>query len=499
MAVYADYVLEVDWTGAGDWSGPHDDVTHGTQSVECRRGRDYSSQLTGRSVAGRLQAVMRNLDGKYSSLNTASPLYGNIVPGRKVRLRTTAPSAVTLWTGYLERITPSGTIDDYPTVTLDASGPLIKIAGKQVSPAAQASAATGTILGAILDAADWPIGERDVDAGQTTVLYWYVDKRDALNAIREVEETELGFLLELADGKIGFEDRHHRLKSPHTASQATFSDVSGLLSYRSIRQNDPLVEIYNEIVATVAPLYAAGSVSVLWTLREETPTIGPGESLSWWAEYPNPAVDSETGAYVDAWTTPVATTDVTVTGVAIGDIGISATKFANSMKIMLTNNGAAAATVTLLQARGDPVKRREPVRVSDEDATSQAAYGERTYRLPGLWLPNTSTARDFVRYIVSRYKDPLPVLTLSYIANRSADQMTQALTREVSDRVTVVAEGSRTELGIDADFFIESISHRISEGGLRHEVVYELSDSGGDAGYWVLGVSLLGSNTRLAY
>lgn len=493
-------MLEVDWTGAGDFSGGNDDVTADCYAIECKRGRDYSSQLTGLTVAGRLSAQLYNGDGTYSSFNAASPIYGNIVPGREVRLRTTAPSAATLWTGFLERIVPAGTAHGIPVVTLEAFGPLIKITGKQVTPAAQANAATGTIIDAILDAADWPAGDRDIDTGQTTITRWYVDKRDALNAIREVEETELGFLLELADGKIAFEDRHHRLKSPHTASQVTFSDaVDATLKYQSIEQQDPLVEIYNEALAIVAPLYAVGGVSVLWTLREEEPTIEPGATLSWWAEYPNPAVDPDTGAYVDAWTTPVASTDVTVTGVDIGDIGISASKFANSMKITLVNNGAATATVTLLQARGDPVKRREPVRVSDEDATSQTAYGERTYRLPGPWLPNTSQARDFVRYIVSRYKDPLPVLRIGYVANQSADQLTQALTRQVSDRVTIVAEGSGSELGIDADFFIEAIHHRITDAGLWHEVVYELSDATGDAGYFTIGVSTMGETTKIAY
>lgn len=496
----ASWVLEVDWLGTGTFAGANDNVTSHCRAIECKRGRDYSSQLTGRAVAGRLSALLYNSTGTYSSFNSASPIYGSIVPGREVRLRTTAPSAATLWTGFLERIAPAGSADGIPMVTLEAFGPLIKITGKQVTPAAQASVATGTIVGAVLDAADWPAGDRDIDAGQTTISRWYVDKQDALNVLREVEETELGFLLELADGKIAFEDRHHRLKAPHTASQATFSDaVAAALKYQTIEQQDPLVEIYNEIVAVVAPLYAVGAVSVLWTLREETPTIEPGEALSWWAEYPNPAVDPDTGAYVDAWTTPVATTDVTVTGVGIGDIGIAATKFAKAMKITLTNNGAATATVTLLQARGDPVKRREPVRVSDEDATSQTAYGERSYRLPGPWLPNTSQARDFVRYVVSRYKDPLPVLRIGYIANMSADQLTQALTRQISDRVTIVSTSAKTQLGINADFFVESISHRITDAGLWHEVVYELSDAGGDAGYWVLGVSLLGLTTKLAY
>jgi len=496
----ATYVIEVDWVGDALFAGPDDDVTADVWEFETRRGRDYASQLTGRATAGQLRATLRNLSGAYSSLNTSSPIYGSIVPGRLVRIRTTAPATTTLWTGYLERIMPSVSIGNVPTVSLEASGPLSRLTGKQISPAALANETTGTVVDAILDAAGWPVGARDIDAGQTTITRWYADRTEALTAIREVEETELGFLNEAANGDINYEDRHHRLKAPRTVSQATFSDaVAATNTYRSIEQQDPLREIYNEIVATVSPLLAVGAVSVLWTLDEQ-PTIDPGTSLVLGAEYPNPDVDPSNGAYVDAWTTPAPTTDVQVSGADIADIAISAVKFANTMEITLTNNGPTTATVTLLQGRGDPVKRKAPVRVAQEDAASQAAYGERTYLLPGPWLPATAIARDFTGYLISRYKDPLPTLRMGIHANRDSASMTQALTRDISDRVTITADGPQTQLGITAqDFFIESITHRVSNRGTKHEVFFDLSSADGDAGYWVLGLSALGFETRLAY
>lgn len=497
----ATYVFEVDWNNDGVFTGTGENVTADLLSIECRRGRDYASQLTGRATAGRLTATLKNVNGDYSSFNSSSPIAGNIVPGRQVRLRTTAPSAANLWHGYLVRIVPGGRVHGIPTVTLEAVGALSRLQGKKISPAAQASATTGTIMGAIWDAAGWPAGDRSVDTGQTTVGRWYVDEIDALQATREIEETELGFVLEDTSKNLVFEDRHHRLASPHTASVATFSDAAGATHpYQSIEQADPLREIYNDVVAKVAPLTAAGANSVLWTFRGTNPTIRAGESLTVIAEYPNPAVNPSDGAYVDSWATPVVGTDITQTGVANGDLAVATVKNANTMEITITNNHATAtATLTLIQAQGDPVTRQEPVRITDSDATSQTAYGERTYRLPGPWIPDIGEALDFARYVVSRYKDPLPVLRLGFRANRSADTMTQALTRDISDRVTIVATGSQTNLDINDDFFIEAISHRISDKGTRHEVVFDLSDASGDAGYWVLGVSTLGETTKLAY
>ena len=78
------YALEVDWSGNGSFEVDTEDITSDTLNVECRRGRDYASQLTGRSSAGRLVAQLRNEDGKYSSFNSSSPIYGSILPGRRV-------------------------------------------------------------------------------------------------------------------------------------------------------------------------------------------------------------------------------------------------------------------------------------------------------------------------------------------------------------------------------------------------------------------------------
>lgn len=496
----ATYVLEIDWTGAGDYSGANDDVTSDLFFVECKRGRDYASQLTGKAVAGRLIAKLDNTDGKYSPLNSSSALFGNLIPGRKVRLRTTLPTATNLWTGFLSLITPGASYDEYPVVYVEAVGGLEKLNGKQITPIAQASQTTGIIVGAILDASGWPLADRSIDTGQTTIERWFADRKEALNSVKEIEETELGFLFEDENGNLVYEDRHNRLKGDKLISQATFADDgTGDCGYHKIEQQDPIREIFNEVIATVSPYEAAVSNAVLWTLREDNPAIGSGETVTWWAQYPNDEVGIENGAYVETWATPVVGTDITQTGVDNADISVSVSKFANSMKIEITNNGTAAATITLLQAQGIAVTKKGAIRIIAEDITSQEKYGERTFRLPGIWLPDTNTARDFVNYLIGRYKDPLPVVNLGFIANTSSDHMTQALTRKISDRITVKATGGKTKLGIDADFFIETISHRITEAGLRHEVTFNLSEATGDGGYWVVGSSLLGTETKLAY
>jgi hypothetical protein len=203
---------------------------------------------------------------------------------------------------------------------------------------------------------------------------------------------------------------------------------------------------------------------------------------------------------VDTWDTPIVGTDITQTGVADGDIGVTVSKFAKSMKITITNNNATnSATLTLIQAKGTKVTKLSSVSVSSSDSTSQDAYGTKTYTLPAKWLQTTNVAQDYANFIIGRYKDPVPIINVAFMANKNSDLMVETMARNISDRITVVATGSKTELGISGDFFIEAISHKISNAGRYHEVMFEMSEASGDGGYWVVGTSLLGTDTRLAY
>ena len=512
------YTLQIDWNNDGDFADANEDVTSDTLEISWERGRDVVSQLTGRFVSGRLEAVLKDQTGKYASFNSASPLYGSILPGRKVQLLGKSGSFPytfpiqfdrPIWSGFLDRIEPLPTVEGFQMAKLSAFGPLGYLNERQVSVAMQTNRRTDLAIGDVLDEAGWPAADRSLDTGQTTMGRWWADRKSVLNSLREIELTESGFLLETKDRKIAFENRHHRLAAPHFTSQATFSDAAAAaLSYRNpFKQIDPLPFVFNIFEARVR-LFAVGGLAVLWT-HPETGASSPlvtrnGGSLTLWASYPNP--DSPTDAFaVDTWTTPVATTDYLANSVSDGSgvnltlsIAVVATKFANAMKLVITNNHATLdAYLTFLQARGTPITQADPAKVVAEDAASQTAYGERTYPTPPEWLPDTQEAQDWADFHLGIYKDPIPFLELSFIGSRSAAYLAQALNRDIGDRVTVVAN-TRALLGINRDFFIEAERHRVVPGPL-HEVTWLLSDAEQFSDFWVLDSSALGTQTRLAY
>lgn len=506
MPTFGTYLLEVNWDGdatdfaTGVWT---DEISRHVSS-EWGYGRDYASQLTGRAIAGELVATLKDQDGRFASFNAASALTGKIKPARRVRLRTTAPSAATLWAGFLDTITPLRDRERGSYAALSCYGPIGYCARRDAAVGVKTNRATGAAVGDVLDDVGWPAADRTLDTGQITMTRWAVDKQNSLSALRELEETEWGFLGESKAGHVVWEDVHHRLKTPHTASQATFSDAIGAaLPYVAPMQRDAWREIHNDFEASVQ-LWDLQLLAVLWTDPEVTsvPALG---SRDLWVEYPTPS-SPEQADHVDAWTTPVATTDYVANSASDGtgsdltaSVTVAVSKFPRSMKITLTNAHASLiAYLTTLRARGTAAYRRDLLTVKAADPASQTAYGKRSYSLGGKFYPTSAVALAYCQYGLSRYKEPRPVLEITFRADWSAAHMTEALTRAVSDRITVVASGtgaSGAQLGLSRDFFVEAIRHRLSQAG--HWITYVLSDATGDE-YWALGSSPLGTGTKLA-
>tara|TARA_Y100000310_G_scaffold71156_1_gene66994 strand:- start:28 stop:1575 length:1548 start_codon:yes stop_codon:yes gene_type:complete len=514
--VLATYTLRVDWDNNDILTGTGEDVTARLMELEWWRGRDYPSQLTGRSIGGKLRATLLNTSKDYSSFNTLSPIAGNIVPGRKVRLDGGSGSFPYTFpivfndkphfVGFLDSLEPIPDIHGRNVAELVAIGPLAYLNEKEVQLAMATSKATGTAIGDILDDTGWPSGDRTLDTGQTTMDRFWVDRQKTIAALRLVEETEGGFIYEGKDGKIVFQDRHARLKSPHTTSQATFSDASGAArSYMAMPQLDPFAFIFNEFEATIQT-YTVASIATLWTLSESgssSPKLAPGESRDFWAVHPTP--DSATNVIaVDAWTTPAENTDYEANSASDGngtdhsaDLTVTVSKFSESMKISITNGAAVAVFITLLQARGTAVTRDDPVKMISEDTTSQTAYGERTFPSRSRFIPNTTEGKDWADFNLSIYKDPIPLLRMRVNGNRDHNNLVEVLTRDIGDRVTIVATGD-AGLGINEDFFIESEHHLVDENR-HHWAEWTLSPADGYSNFWILDTSKLDTETALAY
>lgn len=97
-----------------------------------------------------------------------------------------------------------------------------------------------------------------------------------------------------------------------------------------------------------------------------------------------------------------------------------------------------------------------------------------THTAPGELFANETDATTYGNLVLSTYADDRPIIRLTFIATKSPAYRYQAITRRINDRITVIAT-ENSNLGIFGDFFIESISHRWSNGNTLWETTWELS------------------------
>ena len=480
------YKIEVDWNNNGSFADADEDISNDVKSISYSRGKD---EELGKANPGTLEIRVNNSDGKYSPTKSGG-IFTNLLPKRVIKVTTTSPAAYNLFYGYIESITPHpdpASQDCY----ISAIDGLDFMARAELDTVLYKDTVTGTLVTNILDAAAWSASLRSIDAGQDTVPYAYWNKVKARFALSDIEDSELSFILINGEGKLAYEDRHHRYSATHQTSQATFDDTMVDISYDYSARN-----IYNEVRATVTP-WNLESEAQLWKLEETTaPSIDIGQAKTWWGDA---SVDG-VPVFVDAWVTPASTTDYTANTQAggggddkTGDIAITTTKFAQSIKLVVTNNATVKVFITLLKARGTYYDDLTKVSRKSEDSTSQTNYQKRTLALDGKYLTDADKAQDFCDYGIARFKDPQAEVVIT-IVNKDATNLTQILAREISDRITA----KNTDLGLDADFFINKMEHEVTEGGKRHLCRWYLVDASNED-FWSLGFSELGTGTKLGY
>lgn len=111
---------------------------------------------------------------------------------------------------------------------------------------------TDTRLGRLLDLVGVASGDRTLAAGQSILLDAFnYEGSDALSEMVKAVNAEDGALWVDGDGKVTFQDRHARYKSPLNASVATFGDGGGAeVKYRDIVPSFDRDRIYNLVEIT---------------------------------------------------------------------------------------------------------------------------------------------------------------------------------------------------------------------------------------------------------
>ena len=468
-----EYSLLVDWEGNGTFVDEWDRLVQIRKAV---KGRDYSSQVLGKDIAGELEVILNNDDGRFSRDNPLSPLGASIRVQRPIGFRIHVETLTDTydwypWWGYIDEILPMPRRGGNNTVRLTGLGIMSLITNRPVSSPLRTAVETGVAAGVVLDLAQITAAQRgDVDGDKVMPFWWTNDER-AIEALRAIEETEGGILKEQAvtddSPKIYMEDSEFRLTGDRRNSFMTLSDQDEAGAEQIIDEtlDQSTKDIVNIVRAPLRQFAAAGSEQVLWSAPTAIP-LDAGDSLILRASYPT--VNSPNGHVgVRSWTALAQTTDYQGNSAADGsgndltaNLSVTVTDLATSLRVEVENTSATDDLfITRLQARGVPLVEGEALIIERDDQESivDDNYGPLPHPLPAIWLGNLDDIVSYAQFQLAQLAQPRLRGTVAFEAsdyllagNRPPDK---------SDRITVAFEGSRYEM------FVEATNHVVGRGG----------------------------------
>jgi hypothetical protein len=215
------------------------DVSNITLRASIRRGRN---RILNKFEAGSATIVLEDQNGDWVPSNPASPYYGKLLPLRKIRIWADYDSGsgtvrYYLYSGYITSYDTNFSIglDDLSTVTLQCVDAFRLFSNVAISTVAGTSAgqATGARMENLLNVSAFPLSQRVIDTGDSTVQADPGTERDLLNALQVIENSEFGGFYIDPEGNATFLSRDTLAqKADQTATD--FSDDGTAISYQAI-------------------------------------------------------------------------------------------------------------------------------------------------------------------------------------------------------------------------------------------------------------------------
>ena len=187
------------------------DVSNQINRIETNRGR---TALSDQFQTGAMTLRIVDQNGDFNPQNPSSPYYTLLTPMKKVQITatysgTTYPIFSGFITSYVTTYPENSGFDEVAITTIQAVDAFRLAQLAQISTVTGASAGdlSGTRINEILDEIDWPLSQRDIDAGLTTLQADPGTNRTALQALQIATESEYGAIYVDADNNFVFQDR----------------------------------------------------------------------------------------------------------------------------------------------------------------------------------------------------------------------------------------------------------------------------------------------------
>lgn len=357
-----------------------------------------------------------------------------------------------LWQGNTD--IPQHAMTDWRAVVdVVALGPLTKLASKKVSSALYKEITTGQAIGIILDAAGFPAILRDIDPGDVTLPYFWLNDEDAKGAIDKIVNSEgiTAEFYEAGDGKLTFRSRSARYtETRSTVAQTTFRNSGAHPWLNAFDYTAGYREIVNSATHERIRRTDDTGPTVVW---EDAPLPAGNYIVP-----PNGSITIEAVAsepFFDA-ITPVAGTDF-LYGFSLPTVSLERVS-GQRTKITFTTD-AMGTTLAELQLRATTtINNATYVEISRPEATASiAAYGLRAWGGEMSKELSFTDMRDNLDALVALKKDPRGRVRIMIDAAQSAAANEATAKREIGDLIRIID----TNHDFDGNCWIERFEHEI--------------------------------------
>ena len=209
------------------------EVTSLVERIAIRRGRN---RITGQFVSGTADVQLYDENGNWNPANPAGAYYPDLVPLRQIIITADyGGNDYYLFSGYIQAYDTGfwqGT-EDVSRVTLRCVDGFRLFSGASITTVTGGTAGqdSGTRINKILDQIEFPVSLRNIDTGDSTLQADPGTQRNVLDALQQVENSELGGVFLDGQGIVNFKNRNAMISSPATAAYS-FADDGTAISYQ---------------------------------------------------------------------------------------------------------------------------------------------------------------------------------------------------------------------------------------------------------------------------
>ena len=456
------WLFEVDWDNdlAFALSDEFNEAKNRLQEIVVRRGRRTFMAAGGKGFEpvppGQCVVKLLDEDGRYNPYNTDSDLYPNVQPRRYARLRVLDADEndmYDIFAGYISRIEFVSTVSTNFAYFYMEDG-LAWIDEQSfvgdLETEIKASEDSDSAIQTILDGINWPHGYSLQDSGDAFPYWWTWPSNSALQSINDIT-------MPLAMKSFIAADGEFICYSPYRFDASVLSldenDVSGEINLPNPR------EVVRNLVTYAARGRIEQAGGTVWELDGPIRILAD-ETITIWGTYNY----GQIACPADNVANPTKTANVDADGGGAditADIDIVTTKYATTIKFVITNSGLSDGYITAMGVLGNAVTAQNVTFLRQEDTDSQDDFGILELAIDNDLMQDAGAGKDIANWILANLSDPHPFPTITIIG-----RPTEQFTPDLFSRI----DAALSDLYVEGTFEIGYIEHQFLGSGCAQTV-----------------------------